>query len=309
MKDFKKITIEDGDVLRKYLISDNSLCCEMNFGNNILWNLDGRLEYEFVNDDVLIYRMVFDDEVVYCTPDFMHHVKAFIEFIENDAKEHGMKYKITLLNEKMTRKIEEAFPGQYDFSTNRDSSDYIYLVSNLATLPGSKYHKKKNHLNRFKKNYEFQYEQINEKNYDECIAMKDEWLAGRLAFLSEGTQEDEDKAKKTLFIESNAINYAFKNYDALKLVGGLIRVNGKVVAFTMGERLSSDAFVTHFEKALDGYDGLYAAINQQFAEHELGEYTYVNREDDLGIPGLRKAKESYYPEIIYEKYVAVKHIV
>lgn len=309
MAEFKKIALSDGERLRKYLVSDNTLCCEFSFGNNILWNPDQKLEFEFIND-VLIYRMIFDDEITYCTPDFKEHAKCVIEFIEQDAKTIGKPFSITCLNEEMTKQIEQALPGHYRFETNRDKCDYIYLTEKMMKLSGKDLHKKKNHLNKFLKSYEFTYETIDDSNKKDCLMMKSEWLESKVAAIEEQAKEDDsidaDEVKSTLYIDSKAINDALEHFDEFQFVGGLIRIDGKVVAFTIGERLSSNAFVTHFEKALDGYDGLYAAINQQFTEHELAEYTYVNREDDLGIPGLRRAKESYHPAILYDKYSAVK---
>lgn len=292
MSEFKKIALEDGVLLRKYLVNDNNLSCEFSFGNNVLWNPGGKLEYQIV-EEVLVYRMIFEEEIVYCTPDFKGKVSRIVHFIEADAASIGKKYSISCLNVKMMGELKDAFPEQYVFTTNRNQSDYIYLVDKLAELKGGKYHKKKNHVNKFRKNYEFSYEEIGEDNIEECRAMKNLWMLKR------------ETMDESLQVETKAIDMALDHYKEFGFTGGLIRVEGKVKAFTMGERLSSDTFVTHFEKAMDDMDGLYAIINQQFAQNTLqGNYVYVNREDDMGLEGLRQAKLSYYPEYVYDKYAA-----
>lgn len=295
MSEFKKISMEDGELLRKYLISDNNLCCELSFGNNILWNSEDRLEFQIV-EDVLVYRMIYDEKIVYSTPDFKGKVKEIMEFVDRNAQAVGKRYVFSSLTEAMVCEIKECFGEEYSFETDRDYSDYIYLVDNLAQLAGKKYHKKKNHLNKFLKNYEFTYEAIGAENKNECRELKNIWMASR------------ELESKTLQIESRAIDMALEHFHEFGFIGGLIRVEGVVKAFTLGERLSSDTFVTHFEKALDDVDGIYAAINQQFAKNALqGKYTYVNREEDMGLEGLRQAKLSYNPEKVYDKYVAKKN--
>ena len=295
MWEFKKISMEDGELLKKYLINDNNLCCEFSFANNVLWNSESRLEFQIV-EDVLVYRMVYDEKIVYCTPDFKGKPKQILDFINANAESIGKNYIITNLNEKMVQEIKGCDSNHYEFATNRDYSDYIYLVDNLANLTGKKYHKKKNHLNKFLKSYEFTYEEINADNRDECREMKDIWMANH------------DMSSQSLQIESKAIDDALNHFEEFDFLGGLIRVEGVVKAFTLGERLSSDTFVTHFEKALDEVNGIYAVINQQFAKNALqGKYIYVNREEDMGLLGLRQAKLSYYPEIVYDKYMAWKN--
>ena len=286
---FNKITIDDREIINKYLIQDNNLSCEFSFGNNILWDADSKLSYTIYND-VLIYRMNYD-ELVYCVPDFREKAEEVLKFIDEDASDMGRKYRITCLSENMVREIKE-ISDAYEFNMERDRCDYIYDLLELKELKGKKFHKKKNHLNKFLQNYEFTYEEINEGNIRECLEMKNIWMKSR-------------EMDESLEFESRAIDYAFANYEKFDFLGGLIRIDKYVAAFTMGERLGSDIFVTHFEKGLDEIDGIYVAMNQQFSEYLYDKgYRYVNREDDLGLPGLRQAKLSYRPYVIYEKYTA-----
>ena len=162
----------------------------------------------------------------------------------------------------------------------------------MAKLRGKKYHSKRNHITNFKKNNpNWSFEKLNKDNIGECIELHSQWISEH--------SDEEDYS-----YEFEAVLTAFEYYDKLNLVGGLIRVDGKVVAYTLGERHSDKLFVTHFEKAPAQMQGAYPIINQEFTKNCLMSYEYVNREEDLGIEGLRKAKQSYYPEIFLEKCVA-----
>lgn len=192
-------------------------------------------------------------------------------------------------------KLEAIFPGEYNFYPSRNSFDYIYRVTDLAELSGKKYHPKRNHIAYFKKNYEWSYEEISADNLNECIEMNEKWY--ELNF---------DKDPDGIKAEREVLNIAFENFEKFGFLGGLLRVNGEVVAFTFGEKLNDNTFVTHFEKAFSSIRGAYPMINSLFAINTISGFEFVNREDDLGSEGLRKAKLSYYPEILLEKFTAVK---
>ncbi|MCM1467528.1 MAG: phosphatidylglycerol lysyltransferase domain-containing protein [Alistipes sp.] len=303
MLEFKKITIKDGKRLKPYLKSDGQYACEFTFGNNVLWNVDGLLEY-VITEETLIYRLMYKDKIVYCVPDFRGKVKSVLDKIGGDAQSREMPYCITCLSEEMVGQIKDAAPNRFAFSFDDAHSDYIYPVEKLASLSGKKLHKKKNHWNQFMKNYAFTYEAICAKNTDDCRKMKEKWFELRFAALEkEGASEEE---KNSLVWEAKTLDTALEHFEEFEFTGGLIRVDGEVLAFTLGEPVNDETFVVHFEKAYGDVNGLYTTINQQFVEHELlGKYRYVNREEDMGLPGLRKAKMSYYPEFLYEKWVAV----
>ena len=192
-------------------------------------------------------------------------------------------------------KIEVTFPDEYVFYPSRNSFDYIYRVSDLAGLSGKKYHSKRNHISFFKKTYNWSYEEMNSENLHECMAMNEKWFSLNV-----------DKDPDGIDAERAVLNLCFDNFSKFAFVGGLLRVDGEVVAFTFGEKLNDNTFVTHFEKAFADIRGAYPMINNQFALNTLKEYEFVNREDDIGSEGLRKAKLSYYPEILLEKFTAVK---
>ena len=189
--------------------------------------------------------------------------------------------------------LDSWYPGRYQYTETRDYADYVYEAEKLATLSGKKLHSKRNHINRFKILYEerWDYERLTEDNVEECFQMALEWRN-----LNEVDEDEEKNAEMSVTLNS------LRLFRELQLTGGILRVDGKIVAFTLGEPLNEDTFVVHIEKALADVEGAYTVINQQFVEHEiLGKYKYVNREDDVGQEGLRKAKLSYKPAFLVEK--------
>ncbi|MFH1020882.1 MAG: phosphatidylglycerol lysyltransferase domain-containing protein [Pseudomonadota bacterium] len=173
---------------------------------------------------------------------------------------------------------------------DRDNADYVYRREDLATLSGRHFTKKRNHINQCLAAYYCQYEMITEETVSECLAMQDRWCAARNCRTEPG-----------LCGEYQAIEETLRHYGEFPLTGGAIRIEGSIEAFTVGEALNPSTAVCHFEKAMPQFQGLGQVINQWFAKNNLAGFAYVNREQDLGIPGLRKAKESYAPEHLVEK--------
>ena len=190
--------------------------------------------------------------------------------------------------------LENCQCAKFVITPDRDNFDYVYLAEDLINLAGRKFHSKKNHLNAFRKNYpEAEYLPITEEIITLCKLELNSWYKIR-------SREEEDDP----FIghERAAIIEVLNNFTDFKLKGGAIRLNGRIIAFTFGERLNSDTAVIHVEKADPDLRGAYPAINQGFVEREWSDMTYINREEDMGIEGLRKAKESYKPAKMIEKF-------
>ena len=186
------------------------------------------------------------------------------------------------------------YSEQFLIQGDRNDYDYIYSREKLATLAGKKMHGKRNHIARFQDEDDWCYEELNDSNIEERRNMTYTWIKMRA-----------EKWNEEMELEMSVLHEAFDHRKELGLVGGIIRKAGQIVAFSIGEPLNSDTYVVHFEKAFPDMQGAYPMINQQFVLHVCGEYTYVNREEDTGDPGLRKAKMSYYPEILLKKYVAI----
>lgn len=188
--------------------------------------------------------------------------------------------------------LQDLFPGRFNYSRNRAGDNYIYLSESLASLSGKKLHSKKNHLNKFKNTYYYSYIRLGEDNISECIRVSKEWCERKCLDGSEGSHD------------SSACEKALNNFTALGLKGGAIVVDDKIIAFSLGERISADTALIHFEKADTNYHGAFNIINNEFILHEWTDVVYINREEDMGIEGLRKAKLSYRPVTMLEVYNA-----
>lgn len=169
----------------------------------------------------------------------------------------------------------------------RNTSDYLYSASDLINLAGRKFHSKRNHLNKFLRQYNWEYQAMTPEVARECLSIESAWFDVRDP---EPCTEDE------------AMAIVLQNFQYLGVVGGVIKVDGAIQALTVGERLNQNTAVIHIEKANTEYDGAYAAINHEFAAREWAEMEFINREEDMGIEGLRKAKQSYYPVRMVEKF-------
>ncbi len=205
----------------------------------------------------------------------------------------GKPFMIQGVEKFMLTILEGIKPGFFKFVPDRNNFDYVYNAEDLATLAGRKYHAKKNHVNKFKNTYQdYRYLPLTSELTGMCIDNAVEWCK------KHGCQQGDG-----LDMEKKAIIEALNSFDFLDLAGGAIMVEGKLEAFTFGERLNSDTVVVHVEKANPNIPGMYAVINQEFSSRYWPQFRYINREEDLGIPGLRKAKLSYHPEILLEKYI------
>jgi hypothetical protein len=206
---------------------------------------------------------------------------------------HAKGYPLVLksVSKQQKAEIQAALPGKIFFQEDRNNFDYVYLARDLIKLKGKKFRQKRNHINKFIKSYEYQYEEMSDNNLKECLKTELKWVS------NQGNGEDE-----SILEEKQAIGEAINNFHLLKLTGGVIRINGKVRAFALGELLNPDMAVIHIEKANTDYDGSFNMINQMFAYHAWSHVTYINREEDMGILGLRKAKESYNPVKMVKKY-------
>ena len=194
----------------------------------------------------------------------------------------------------MCDELEELMPGQFTFTADRDYADYLYLRTDLATLAGKKLQPKRNHVNKFKRTYpDYQYTPITPDRIGECLDLEAEWCLANNCQQHEGTGN-----------ERRALTYALDHFEELGLTGGILHVGGRIAAFTFGMPINRDTFGVHVEKADTSIEGAYAMINYEFANHVPPQYVYLNREEDLGIEGLRKAKLSYQPAIILQKYSA-----
>ena len=180
---------------------------------------------------------------------------------------------------------QTALPGRVTLAEEEDHWDYIYAVQDLIALRGNKFHKKKNLLKQFHKKYDFRYVPLTSERCEQALTLQAEWCMWR-----------DCEASTTLESENQAIVKVLTDWDRLPgLMGAGLQADGHMIAFTVAEPLDEETVVIHFEKACPTYKGVYQAINQMFLENDASDFTYVNREQDLGDEGLRKAKKSYNP--------------
>ncbi len=292
MINFYTPTVGDKVWIDEKLRQGGAPSCEYTFGN--IFSYTAKIEIGVADfEHCLVTRCVVGDTVLYAYPIGDGNRKKAIEAIVSQAKGNKENFLFFGITREFALELEEFFPGSFNIEADRDGYDYIYLTEDLINLKGKKYQPKRNHISFFKRSYNWSYEKITRENIPECIKMNEKWI-------EKSGSEYIDELKDELKI----IRKVFDNYEQLGFVGGLIRIDGEVIAYAMGERMNEDTFCVHFEKAFSEFRGSYAMINRELCFNELSEYKYVDREDDVGAENLRKAKLSYYPEILKEEYEA-----
>lgn len=290
MLDFQKITPSMRAEFEAYLLPLKK-SCEYAFTNLFMW---GRQRATFI-DGYLVLFSHFDRRAVYPFPAGQGDVRPALDAIIQDARERGILCCITGLSQENMGLLEQLYPGKFTFQCDRDSFDYVYNIDDLADLKGRKYQKKRNHVNKFRSLYpNWCTEEMTEAHLPRVREMTAQWFDARQKMDPTGNY----------LLEQRALERAFDHFEGLGLDGMVLLDGERIVAFTMASRLSEDTFDVHFEKALEDVEGAYAAINQAFAQHLRNKYPdirYLDREDDLGLEGLRKAKLSYYPDHLKEK--------
>ncbi len=288
--EFKKITLSDRDKLLPFLQNDNELTCELSFVNLLIWQ--PLYNNCYCIKDGILYLKSYDDHIeTYSLP--LGDIKTGVQkIIEYTAQPYP-----TFWAQAGARFDEFAalYGDKYDIIESRNEFDYIYNSSDLITLAGKKYHSKRNHISAFSKQFDWHYEDICADNIERVRECASIWYS-----------QSNDKMDDELKCEMQGVFMMLDNMDTLKLCGGAIVVDKSVVAFTLGSPINQKIYNIHIEKAISGFDAAYTVINREFAAHHCGDYKYINREDDLGLEGLRKSKLSYKPEIILPKYILTK---
>ena len=294
--EFRRPELEDRELINSHLAKQFSRSCEQTFANTYLWSRHYNVVFTIVEDTLVFMK---DDEEPAFTFPIGHPegVKTAIDTMMEYCEEKGIEFQMYNITEGQFAAIEEFYPGRFQIEYDRDVADYVYETEKLAILKGKKYHGKRNHINRFLEMYpNWSYEAMSEDNIEECFQMA-------LAWREENECETDDEKLAEMCV---TLNY-LRLFKELEVVGGVLKIDGKVVAFTIGEAVCSDTLVVHIEKAFADIQGAYPMINKEFVLHEaMGKYEYVNREEDTGSEGLRKAKLSYRPVFLVEKGVVTK---
>jgi hypothetical protein len=286
---FEDLTLEDKPLFDQLFTQFPPVISEFTFTNLFIWRNCYQIKISLFQKFLCIlsdrgetsffFPPLGEGDVVECYWSLLQYLKG-----------KGLNSKITRVPEAAVQQIDWK-PSGMKAELDRSQCDYVYLTQDLIELKGRKYHRKRNHIKQFQEKHSYQYISLTPEWIPQCLQLETEWCDLRHCEASPG-----------LLNESFAIKEAFSHFEKLRVKGGAVLINGKVEAFTLGDQLNQETVVIHIEKANPAYEGLYPTINQAFLEHEWSGYTYVNREQDLGEEGLRKAKESYFPHHMVNKY-------
>lgn len=292
MLNFHQVRIDDRDAIQAFFQKSTFRNCDFSFSNIFSWEHLYQTTFVAINNDFLFIRFqAAGEKPGYLFPLGTGDLKTALEYIMQDAKERNDEFRIYSVTRKMFDLIEEIFPGMFEYEPQRDWSEYIYSSEDLIHLVGKRFQPKRNHINKFKRTYEWEYLPISREIIPECLELYRKWCKENGGCNSENMLAEEKIATERVF----------DNFEKLELIGGALRVNGEIIAYSYGQPLTEDTFGVHAEKCLYEIDGGFSMINQQFAEHNCAGYKYINREEDLGLDSLRQAKMSYHPVILLEK--------
>jgi uncharacterized protein len=292
MTDFKQIELTDKKVFDDFFTEDPPRTSELTFTNLFMWRYRYQPMWSTQDNCLLIILRPAEESPFGLPPVGPGNKKDALLHLLRQLQEVSPEPRISRLGKDFVDSYVDS--DNYETIYDRDNSDYVYLAENLIKLPGNKFHRKKNHVNRFSKNHDFEYRSLDDDLAESFLGLQEDWCELR------DCVNDPD-----LLQEDRAIYEAISHYKELGFKGGAISIDSNVEAFALGELLNPDTAVIHIEKANPDIPGLYAAINQLFCAKEWSEVKYINREQDLGLDNLRKAKESYYPDQMVEKYTLI----
>lgn len=292
MNQFQPLTLADRGLIESYLREYPPEVSDLSFTNLYLWHFSRTIRFCEIAGTLCIETTYPEQLPFVFFPIGGGDKLQAIENLIAHYQSQNIPFCIHSLSEKDKAELEALMPERFVFEHNRDRSDYIYETNSLIELRGRKFHKKKNHVNQFYENYpDYRYETLTESNQGELLATWNTWFASL-------------SPTQSLSNEHIGICNAITHFADLSFTCGIVRVGSEIVAFSLGEALNKETAVIHIEKANIRYHGAYQVINQLFLKHEWSGYRFVNREEDLGIEGLRKAKLSYQPYCILDKYEA-----
>lgn len=294
---FKNINMESREMLNPYFDLVDYEACEYCFNTLYMWQHLYKTGY-YIGDGFAVIVAEYEGNTFSILPlakkeDMPRVIQFVVDYFEKEQK----KIYFRGITQEVADFLKENYPGKFNYIEERDLFDYVYDGESMRELKGRKNVKKRNHINYFKKEYEgrYEYRLLDEKDFDACLELVQEWTSNK----EENNAVDEEMEEELIGIKKLFENYSVLK-DKLKIAG--IFIDGKLEAFTMGEYINPNMALIHIEKANPVIRGLYPFINQQFLVHEFSDAEFVNREEDLGIEGLRKAKLSYHPVRFVEKY-------
>ncbi len=285
---WKKLTIESRDIFNKYYSSYQGIS-DMTFTNLYIWSFEREIEY-CEEDEFLFVKVKYKDSDPFLfLPIGEGNLKKAVEkIIDKESKNMDILFKS--VTEESAEKLKELFPDKFEYIEERDRFDYLYSVKELIELSGKRFHKKKNQVNNFMKKYNWEYVGYSGKEIEELLKLQYRWC-------------EVNRCSEDIWLsnEEAGIIKSIENFEKLNFKAGAIKVEEEIVAFSFGEQVSSDTVVIHIEKGDSRFEGVYQMMNNLFLKEEFSDMVYVNREEDLGIEGLRQAKMSYNPIKLIKK--------
>lgn len=279
-----------------YYRKSESELTDLTFNCRFAWDVVFKNEVAFIEDCLVM----ISDGGCFTQPHMLmpmgdlneDNLNRIIEQMIPVFKERNWPFRIMAIDESKVDLFDKLSGYDTRFCFNNSFSDYLYKASKLRTLSSPRLRKKRNHINRFMRNYpHYNYARMTAGDADDCLALVRKWSDDKGIDINDYQNSD-----------YHMIARLFKHFDALDVHGGVIRIGTEVAAFSMGSIGNPNRAYIHFEKADTSIDGAYPAINQLVLQNEFSNVTEVNREEDLGIPGLRKSKRSYYPIKMIKKY-------
>jgi uncharacterized protein len=291
MFDFKPLTLEDKQIFDKYLKPYIFSTCEYSFTNMFIWRKALDIQYCIISDTLIIKKMDFNGDYHFMQPVGYKadNLNELMEELSKYRSNNNMRYLFKDIETPFMEEVKNLLDESFTIEEDRDNFDYIYESSKLISLSGKKLHSKKNHYNNFIKNNSFYTSKIDESNIEACIKAACEWCK-------------QNDCKGYLKYELKAIKELLVNSNKLDLIGMAVYVDDILSAFTIGEKIKDSMAIIHIEKAIADINGLYAFINKTFVETCFSDVPFINREQDMGKEGLRKAKLSYQPFKLEQKY-------
>lgn len=290
---FKPITLDDKQLFHSYVDGKGYRQAESSFANMYMWQeiYDIRMAE---NDDTLYFTSSSGRTCPFILMPYFKDAPAGIASAMETCEAHmaskDCRFVMKAAMPEFVDRVREEFGDRYLSTYDEYNSEYVYRAVDLIELKGKKYHSKRNHINKFLRDYTAEVDDYSPRYYDECVELQKQWARNKDA--------DEQAAKDEL----STIRRALDNFEYLNLRGCVVKIGGEVVAFSVGEQVCEDTAIIHIEKANDDFNGLFAFVNREFVANYWSHCTYINREEDMGVPGLRQAKQSYNPVFMVEKY-------
>jgi hypothetical protein len=301
-----KITLESRQNLEKYLVGFDYNTSSVSFTSLYMWRDINNFCWQKIGEYVCVSglsHLEVDKKEPFLFPPLTNNgkydpikLRETIYAAKKIFEDKGYEFAIRLMPKHMIGIIEEACPGEMDFIDDRPNYDYVYTKQSLIELKGRGLHSKKNHLNYFLNNYKYEYVELKSSMTRESMKFIEEF--NKKKHLSEHEM-------KLLKMEERAMLHVFQNLEKVGYIAGAILIDGKIEALSIGGKINKNTVTVHVEKANVDFRGLYQAINNEFCRHMPEEITLVNREEDMDILNLRKAKLSYKPVWLEENYIGV----